>query len=215
MIHMTGRPLFIVLDGPDGGGKSTQAAALASRLSSRGRRVEQVRDPGSTSIGDRIRTILVDPSASEMTARTEFALHLAARAQLVHEKIAPAIEAGCDVVCDRFLTSTVVYQGVAGGLDPAWIWRVGREVVGGPEPDLCLLLDVADDVARSRLDERPDRVEARGADFHARVAAAYRGLANSAPWRCVNVDASGSIDEVGGRIDRVVATLLETAGDPR
>ncbi len=200
--------IFVVLDGPDGCGKSTQAARLAARLEAAGRSVERLRDPGGTVIGDRIRAILLDRANEAMHVRSELLLYLAARAQLVAERIEPALEAGRDVVCDRYLTSTVAYQGHAGGLSPDLIWRVGREIVGGPDPDLCVLLDL--DVTKSlgRTGAEPDRMEAKGVGFQERVREGFRRLAETGPYSCEMIDAGGTPDEVSERVwERVLRVL--------
>jgi dTMP kinase len=203
---MSGR--FLVLDGPDGCGKSTQTRALAARLRDAGRTPVRLRDPGGTAVGDRIRRVLLDPDLAEMDVRTELLLYLASRAQLVAERIVPALEAGHDVVCDRYLTATVTYQGHAGGLDPDLVWRVGRELVGGPEPDLCVLLDLDVEEAMRRVGTERDRMEARGVAFQERVREGFRTVARSGPWPCVLVPASGSVEEVGERVWREVVRVL-------
>jgi dTMP kinase len=199
---------LVILDGPDGCGKSTQANLLATRLQAEGRGVEQVRDPGGTVIGDRIRGILLDPVHTAMGVRTELLLYLASRAQLVTERIEPALTAGRDVICDRYLTATVAYQGYAGGLDPDWIWDVGRGAVGGPDPDLCVLLDLDAAESLGRAGTEPDRMEARGVVFQERVREGFRLLATDGPWPCALVSASGSPENVAERIWKRVSRVL-------
>jgi dTMP kinase len=173
-----------------------------------GRTACEIRDPGSTTTGDRIRSILLDPTLGSMGVRTELLLYLAARAQLVEERIRPALAAGEDVVSDRFLTATVAYQGYGGGLDPAWIWRVGRDAVGGPDPDLCVLLDLDVETARTRIPGTPDRMEAKDGAFHERVREGFRTIAEHGPLRCVLVSATGTPEEVAGRVWREVSRVL-------
>jgi len=200
--------IFVVLDGPDGCGKSTQAGRLADRLEARGRSVERLRDPGGTPIGDRIRSILLDRANEAMHVRSELLLYLAARAQLVAERIEPALAAGRDVVCDRYLTSTVAYQGHAGGLSPDLIWRVGREIVGGPDPDLSILLDLDAAESLGRTGAEPDRMEARGVAFQERVREGFRRLSESGPYACAMVSARGTPDEVDRRVWERVRRVL-------
>ena len=133
---------FLVLDGPDGGGKTTQAARLADWLRERGFDVVACRDPGGTELGNRLRSILLDRHAVPISIRAEMLLYMASRAQMVEEVIRPALEAGHVVVCDRFLLATIVYQGHAGGLDPSEIAAVGKAATGGLFPDLTIVLDV-------------------------------------------------------------------------
>jgi dTMP kinase len=201
-------PVFLILDGPDGCGKTTQTKLLASRLESLGRRPLVVRDPGGTAVGDRVREILLDPALSEMNVRAELLLYLASRAQLVSERIVPALDEGRDVLCDRYLTATVAYQGHAGGLDPAMIWRIGLEAVGSPDPDLCLLLDIPAPEAFARISAEPDRMEARGVEFQELVREGFQKVASSGPYRCALVDATGRVEEVAERIWEDVSRVL-------
>jgi dTMP kinase len=143
-----------------------------------------------------------------MNVRTELLLYLASRAQLVAERIVPALAAGRDVVCDRYLTATVAYQGYAGGLDPDWIWDVGRDVVGGPDPDLCVLLDLEAAESLGRTGTEPDRMEARGVAFQERVREGFRRISVHGPWPCALVSASGSPEQVAARIwERILLVL--------
>src|SRR5947209_6806254 len=131
------RGLFLALDGPDGGGKTTQAARLAAWLGERGLEVVSCRDPGGTALGDRLREILLDRATVNLAIRAEMLLYMASRAQLVEEVIRPALAAGRVVVSDRFLLANIVYQGEAGGLSIAEVGQVGRAATGGLLPDLA------------------------------------------------------------------------------
>src|SRR5947209_6425101 len=132
----TVRGRFLVLDGPDGGGKTTQAASLAGWLRARGVEVVTCRDPGGTSLGDRLRAILLDRETVNLALRAEMLLYMASRAQLVEEVIRPALAGGAVVISDRYLLANVVYQGYAGGLGVDRVSRVGLEATGGLLPDL-------------------------------------------------------------------------------
>ena len=164
------RGFFLVLDGPDGGGKTTQASRLSDWLRERGFEVVRCRDPGGTPLGDRLRAILLDRETVNLSIRAEMLLYMASRAQLVEEVIRPALEAGRVVVSDRFLLATIVYQGFAGGPRSG---RGRRRSAGRPPagllPDLTLVLDVPPEAARRRVGRARDRIEDRPADYRERV----------------------------------------------
>jgi len=181
---------FLVLDGPDGCGKSTQLARLADWLGSIGADPITVREPGGTAIGERIREVLLDPACSEMDLRCEMLLYMASRAQLCRERIRPALAVGRTVIADRFVSSTLAYQGTAGGLSPEAIAAVGRVATEDLEPDLTVVLDVDETVAASRLSPVLDRIEQRGIEFHRRVRAGFLEQARRWPDRHEVVDTS-------------------------
>ena len=205
------RGVFLAFDGPDGGGKTTQVARLIAWLRDEGREVVACRDPGGTALGDRIRGLLLDHDEHVAIAlRAEMLLYMASRAQLVEERIRPALEAGRVVVCDRYLLANVVYQGHAGGLDVDDLWHVGRVATGGLLPDLTLVLDLPPEVAAARLTGPRDRMEARGLEFHRRVRAGFlRALENyPAPHRLI--DATVDPDAVAHTIRTEVTYALGT-----
>jgi len=194
---------FIVIDGPDGAGKSTQLALLADWLEDQGVSVSVTRDPGGTPIGDRVREILLDNGHSEMAIECELMLYMASRAQLAAEVIRPAIAKGDCVLCDRFISSTIAYQG-AGGAQTETVRSVGEAAVGGLWPDLTIILDLPHaeglDRARSREGAGPDRMEAKQAKFHQRVRELFLRQASDDPSRFVVIDAGGKVEEVQARL---------------
>lgn len=193
-------PRFIVLDGMDGAGKSSQLGSLAAWLAETGREVVTCRDPGSTAVGDAIRTILLDRRDIHVVPTSEMFLYMAARAQLVAEVVRPAIARGAWVVSDRFLLSNVVYQGHAGGLDPATLWRVGEVATGGLAPDLLLVFDIDLETAARRMNRPLDKLEARGDAYRERLRAGYLHEAAADPERIRVIDARGTPDEVSGLV---------------
>lgn len=211
------RGRFVVLDGPDGGGKTTQAARLADWLRGQGREVVTCRDPGGTPLGDRLRSILLDRDSLNPCVRAEMLLFMASRAQLVDEIIRPALDVGRDVVSDRFLLANVVYQGMAGGLGDDEVGHIGRVATGGLLPDLTLVLDVPLGVARGRVAQARDRMEDRPGEYHDRVRQGFLRAVEAAgsPGGCAYypaplglVDASGEPDEVADRIRNEVRRVL-------
>lgn len=193
--------MFVSLEGPDGVGKTTQAALLAERLRATGLEVVQCREPGGTGLGERVRAVLLDPEAT-MGDRAEALLFAAARAELTEAVIAPALARGAWVVCDRFIDSSLVYQGLARGLGLESIRAVSLFATGGVLPARTLVLHGVD-----RRDDEPDRMEAAGADFHARVAEGFLELATLEPDRVRLIDARGSVDEVTARIEQALEDL--------
>lgn len=191
---------FIVLEGADGCGKSTQAARLAAALAGRGRDVLHVREPGSTRLGERVRDLLLDRDGGEVGVRAEALLYMAARAQLVEEVLLPALAAGRTVVCERWIPSTEVYQGVAGELGREAVRDLAEIAVGDCRADLVLILDVGVGQGLTRLSGEPDRMESKGETFHRVVVEAYRELARDEP-RTVLVP-PGTPDQVAERILR-------------
>jgi dTMP kinase len=185
---------LIVFEGGEASGKSTQAARLATDLGA-----VLTREPGGTAIGKRIRELVLDPGASAMAPSTEALLMAADRAQHVTEVIAPALDAGKDVVTDRYVPSSLAYQGYGRGMDVDALRRVSTEMAAAAEPDLVVLLEVPASIAAGRLQGR-DRMEAAGDEFHARVADGYRRLASADPDRWIVVDGDGSVDEVAERV---------------
>ena len=196
--------MFVTLEGIDRSGKTTQAALLAKAL---GSETVLLREPGGTEVGERVRAILKDP-ALELTSGAELMLFSAARSQLASEVVAPALEAGRHVVCDRYIDSTVAYQGVARDLGVELVEQLNALVVGGCVPDVTVLLRVEVDTALVRGQQRladgaedgTDRFEAEGAEFQRRVAAAYDDLARRHPERITVVDGEGSPEDVHARV---------------
>lgn len=187
---------FLVFDGPDGSGKSTQIDRFSAWCGSHGITIELVREPGGTAIGEAIRRVLLDPAHEEMTVRAEMLLYMASRSQLVRERIKPALDAGSMVLADRFISSTLAYQGTAGGLSAEEIMDVGRVATDGIEPDLVVIFDVDEETRRSRMGKEKDRIERKSSEFHARVREGYLAQARRNPSRHVVIDASVSEEEV-------------------
>jgi len=200
--------LFLVLDGPDGGGKTTQIARLVERVKSAGREVETVRDPGGTAMGERVRAILLDPEVGEIDATTEMLLYQAARRRLVAERIRPALEAGKVVICDRWHYATSAYQSAGGGADPAAVRLTSKIATDGLEPRRAVLLDVPPAVAEQRMARPLDRMERKGPEFRRRVAAEFRRIFAASPERFVIVDATRTEEEVGQAVFEAVRDLL-------
>ncbi|HOM16348.1 MAG TPA: dTMP kinase [Thermoguttaceae bacterium] len=196
--------MFIVLDGADGVGKSTQVGLLADWLRSLGYQVVTCRDPGSTPLGEAIRGLLLDRHDLHMALKAEMLLYMAARAQMVEEVIHPALAAGKAVVSDRYLLANVVYQGYGGGLDVDTLWEIGRAATGGLGPDLTIVLDVPPEVASARLGSKRDRIEARDRDFHARVRQGFLEEARRSPDQIVVLDSTGTVEQVQQQIQEIL-----------
>jgi len=174
------RGMFIVFEGIDGSGKTTQVKLLAERLSKEGREVVVTREPGGTRIGGQIRELLLNPANREITYRAEAMLYAADRAQHVGEKILPALKAGRIVICDRFTGSTLAYQGGGRGIDREFLNRLNQLAVSGVHPDMVFLLDVPPRVGLERLADNGtsmDRLESEGILFYNRVRETYLALA--------------------------------------
>lgn len=207
---MSSRGLFITVEGIDGCGKSTQARLIAAALEAAGHDVLRLREPGGAKISEQIRAILLDPANAEMGDVCELLLYEAARAQLVHQVIRPALAAGKTVVCDRFYDSTTAYQAFADGLDRNMVSQANELAVDGCRPDLTLVFDlpVEDALRRRSGREAEDRLELKGLEFQERVAAGFRAVAADEPDRVKLIDAGGSIAEVFSG----VAAELRSAG---
>lgn len=199
--------MFIVFEGVDGTGKTTQLKRCHHWLEETGRRVTVCRDPGSTALGDRLREVLLERSDLEIDSVAEMFLFMAARAQLVSEVIRPALGDGQIVLCDRFLLSTVVYQGRAGKLDPKLIWQTGKIATGGISPDVTLIFDVPLEIAMGRMGTRLDRMESRGEEFLSVVRRGFLAESASLPGARV-IDATGSPDEIHEEVRKVIAAAL-------
>ncbi len=190
---------FIVLDGPDGCGKSVQSRLLAEWLDGQGVATVQLRDPGDTVIGEQIRVILLHPEHVAMDTRTELLLYMAARAQLWAEKMGPALADGTCVVLDRWLSSTCAYQGYAGGFGMEKVIRIAEDCLERVWPDLTIILDVDLETASWRLKRELDRMERKGDGYHEKVRQGFLELARRREGFFV-VDASGDIETVHKRV---------------
>ncbi|MBR0146177.1 MAG: dTMP kinase [Eubacterium sp.] len=204
------RGIFITMEGPDGAGKTTQIERLKEYLTEKGYDVLLTREPGGTVISEAIRGLLLDPEHKEMKPSTELLLYAAARAQLVGEVIGPAVEAGKAVISDRFVDSSVVYQGIARGLGVETVYAVNRPAIGEYMPDVTFLLDLPAEVgiARKKNQAELDRMEQESIDFHKKVAEGYRTLAARDPERILTVDATLPIDTICDMIKGKVNELL-------
>ncbi|URN17102.1 MULTISPECIES: dTMP kinase [Streptomyces] len=191
---------FLALEGGDGAGKSTQVAALAEWIRAKGHEVVVTREPGATPVGKRLRSILLDVSSAGLSHRAEALLYAADRAEHVDSLVRPALERGAVVISDRYIDSSVAYQGAGRDLSPTEIARISRWATGGLVPHLTVLLDVSPETARERFTEAPDRLESEPAEFHARVRAGFLALAAADPARYLVVDA--------GREPEAVTTVV-------
>jgi dTMP kinase len=196
---------FIVFDGVEGCGKSTQARLLAEALQARGERVVQTLEPGGTAIGEAIRGLLLDPQFSEMHELTEAFLFCADRAQHVLEVIRPALEAGKVVVSDRYASSTMVYQGFAGGLGAEAVEVLTWYATKGTQPDLLVILDIdpAEGMRRKRGDEA-DRIEQKSGEFHQRVREGFVQYAEHQGNRAVVLDGDRPAEVIAAEVMELV-----------
>jgi dTMP kinase len=199
----SGEPVghFVVLEGGDASGKSTQARLLVDRIRALGRDVVPTFEPGATDAGAAVRTVLLDGAAA-IDPVTEALLLAADRAQEVAEVVRPALACGADVVSDRYVPSSLAYQGIGRGLGVEEVERLNRWATSGLEPDLVIVLDVEDAVAMSRRAGPRDRLERAGSEFHAAVRGAYRTLAAERDWALI--DGNAEVDAVAERVWSVV-----------
>jgi dTMP kinase len=205
MSSLAGR--FIVFDGGEGCGKSTQARLLQQRLEREGYKIITVRDPGTTRIGELIRAILLNPDHDEMSMRCEMLLYMAARAQMMTETILPALAAGKIVLCDRFVSSTLSYQLGGDGLTAAEIRGVADIALKGRWPDMTLIFDMPTDRSIARVNRAKDRIEQRPAEYHDQVRQNYLAQVKADPdhYRVINADRS--VEEVQEEVWRVVNSI--------
>jgi dTMP kinase len=197
--------MFITFEGVDGSGKSTQARLLAERLRTDGRDVVDTREPGGTEIGERIRELLLH--SEHVAPWAEATLFSAARAQLVDEVIRPALARGADVVCDRYIDSSLAYQGLARGLGVERVLDVNLVVTGSVLPDRTFLLLVPGEVAAQRRGRAPDRIEREGDEFASEVDRAYREIAEIFPQRVVVLDGTEPPEKIAEEIHGHVRDL--------
>ncbi|MGW1777195.1 dTMP kinase [Streptomyces sp. NPDC002104] len=199
---------FIALEGGDGAGKSTQVEAMADWIRAKGHEVVVTREPGATPVGKRLRSILLDVSSAGLSNRAEALLYAADRAEHVDTVVRPALERGAVVISDRYIDSSVAYQGAGRDLSPTEIARISRWATSGLVPNLTVLLDVSPETARERFTEAPDRLESEPAEFHQRVRAGFLTLAAADPGRYLVVDAGQDPESVSTvvrhRLDRML-----------
>jgi dTMP kinase len=206
---------FIVFDGPDGCGKTTQLSSLQTRLQTLGIPLRRLREPGGTPIGDQIRDILLATKNEGMDLRCEMLLYMASRAQLVHDQIKPALALGQTVLTDRYASSTIAYQGGGGGMSTDEILQVADIAVANTWPDLTVIFDLDIDHAFARLnsrnaasDARHDRIEQRARDYFQRVRENFLWQAKQWPQRYRIVDASLGVPEVEEQVRQVLSDFF-------
>jgi dTMP kinase len=204
----TTKGYFVVFEGGEGAGKSTQMSAFVRWLEARGEGVVTTREPGGTAIGDRIRKVLLDTESAGMDARAEALLYAADRAQHVSEVIRPALDEGKVVVSDRFVDSSLAYQGIARGLGLEEIYRISQWGTGGIIPDLVFFLKLDPEAGLARVPGTPDRLEQEAGDFHRKVGDAYAALAKRFAGRFVIVDADGTPDAVHKQVVDAYSTRM-------
>ena len=204
---MTGR--LITFEGIDGSGKSTQIARLRRSLESRGYQVLVVREPGGTPISEQIRELLLHPDSADLHPRTEALLFSAARSQLVHEVIRPALAAGSIVICDRYADSSIAYQGYGRELPLEEIITTQKFATSNLHPDLKVLLDLPVEISSERKSEEPaDRMESAGRAFMARVREGYLKLARSQPKQWLIVTGQTSEEQIAQEIENYVVKII-------
>lgn len=205
-MEMDMRGKLITFEGSEGSGKSTQIRMIGQHLKKKGKKFIFIREPGSNKISERIRKLLLDVKNAQMSKECETLLYMAARAQLVDEVIMPALKKGDVVLCDRFLDSTVVYQGYGCGVDITFIKKVGRFATQGVSPDLTFFFDIDAKKGLSRINRRKkDRIERRNIHYHNKVRNGYKQIARREPKRIKLIKSSQSKEE----IHKVVRTFVD------
>lgn len=199
---------FITFEGSEGCGKSTQSRMLYNYLRNRGYKVIYIREPGGTKVSEKIRKILLDAKNSAISPICEMLLYMAARAQVVNEIISPAIAAGKIVICDRFLDSTLAYQGYGLGMDILFIRRAGDFATGKIKPDLTIFLDLPVREGLVYRKHRKDRIERRSLNYHSRVRNGYLKLAAAEPERIKVVKVAKEKKETQGKIRNLIEKIL-------
>ncbi|MDI9476836.1 MAG: dTMP kinase [Natronincolaceae bacterium] len=202
--------IFITIEGPDGSGKSTQVSHIKGFLEKKGYEVLLTREPGGTGIGEKIRQILLDKDHKEMSATTETLLYAASRAQHVEQVIVPALREGKAVLCDRFVDSSIAYQGKGRGLGPEAVTDINKFATQGLEPDITILLDIDPEVGlnRAKATKGADRLEQEKLDFHRRVYEGYRVLAYMYPDRIKVIDATKTVKEISEEIENKLSSVV-------
>ncbi|HBZ03332.1 MAG TPA: dTMP kinase [Lachnospiraceae bacterium] len=204
--------IFITMEGPDGSGKSTQIELLKQYLEKEGFNVLITREPGGTAISEAIREIILNKDFTEMSPVTEMLLYASARAQLIHEVVGPALEKGQAVISDRFVDSSLVYQGIARGLGVEKVYEVNKNAIGKYMPDVTFLLDLPaeEGIKRKKGQKELDRMEMEGIEFHMKVAQGYRDMADRFPDRIKVVDATQPIQDISNLIINEVSDILSS-----
>lgn len=194
------RGKFITLEGAEGSGKSTQAELIKNYLEGLGHNVMLLREPGGVAISEDIRQIILDVNNDQMGDECETLLYMAARAQMVKEVLKPELEKGTIIICDRFLDSTIVYQGNGNGVDVQWIKTLGEFATQGIKPCLTLLFDIDVEKGLSRTNAQKDRIELRSVEYHNRVRQGYLGLADQEPDRIKVITVDAPADDIFKRV---------------
>ena len=207
------RGLFITLEGGDGSGKSTQINNIEKFFTEKGMTVVHTREPGGPPISEKLRDILLDTGNTGMDAVTEMLIYAASRAQNVRETVEPALERGEVVICDRYVDSSIAYQGYGRQLG-SMVAEVNRYATGGLAPDITIWLDIDPETGKSRAsgDKGPDRLDLESTEFHRRVREGYGSIAGAEPDRFIRIDASGSIEEIRDHIYDLLETLCDNRG---
>ena len=208
--------MFVTLEGPEGSGKTTLCTRLELFLVGKGHDVVCVREPGGTLIGQEVRDILLDQGNTAMVPQTEFLLFSASRAQLVREVVQPHLDAGAIVLCDRFLDSSLAYQGYGHKLDVSILREISDFVTAGLQPDLTILLDIMPEEGLRRRKQDPDtwnRLDAYSIEFHSRVRSGFLSLAHDNPSRWNIIDASQSEADIFGAVSQLLLKMIEKRGE--
>lgn len=206
---MNKRGKFITIEGTDGSGKSTQIELLKKYFADKGIDVVFVRDPGSTQIGEKIRSLILDIQNTAMSDETEALLYAACRIQLVNEVILPSLESGKTVICDRFVDSSIAYQGFARGLGQEKIEQVNSFSLEKCMPDLTIFFNIPPEkgMLRKNNQKKLDRIEQESINFHKKVYSGYLSLLNAYPQRIHSIDASLSVDEVFNNVKNIIEAM--------
>ena len=202
--------VFLTMEGPDGAGKSTQIELLRDYLSRKGYDIIVCREPGGTKISEAIRQVILNKDFTEMSHMTELLLYTAARAQLMEEVIRPALKEGKVVICDRFVESSAVYQGIARGMGIELVYEINQYAIGDTLPDLTTMIDLDAKTGISRKKEQAelDRMEREALDFHEKVVKGYREIAALHPERIYKVDGHQTIEEIHKKIAAAVDKII-------